>query len=1038
MTRPQSWPVLAAVAVLVSTGIGGPVVRAASNLAAEITFSNPSVGQATVATIPFTPLSDIPVGGSVTVSLAYEAVTRATASTTSAGAVACSKIVFAHSALVDATLTCYVGGRLSGGSKTELIIGSTGSQISGGLVNAARVIVNHRASVSTSGGLVATDTFSIVPLDDPATRVAVLPSPVHLKPGQNSTLLAQLLDRAGLPTNDGSTAAQLAFFAAPPAVIEGVSTGSAPNGNAHPGRCGGPGAAGASWTDAIYGEVVCSVTEPASGSAAVTVELVSDSERVPHSIVGLPAGTAVVQVAAGAYHSLALTAAGGVLAWGDNAAGELGDGTTVTRYEDVVTQIPSGTTVSALVGGGYFSLALTSTGTVLAWGANYDGQLGNGTTRPADKPLGVDLPIGTSVAQIAAGCNDALALTSEGRVLAWGQNVDGALGDGSTQSSSLPVYVGLPSTVTIRQVAAGCNFNLALATDGTLWAWGQGSDGQLGDGGTPQFTTTPVLVAIPPGRVISQIQAGAFDGLARTETGGVLAWGSNSDGQLGNGKTTSLSLPTPVSLPGGVSVASIAAGGFNNLALAASGTLYGWGLNSNGQVGTGALNAQIDLPEPVAMLSGVTVSSMVGAPAGGFHNLAITTGGQVLAWGANYDAQLGNGTIGQQFASLATGTGGAVFAMGDNNAGQLGTGTTSSTASPVLVGLPLGTAARTVSEGCSHSLAVTTDGRLLSWGGDFDGQLGQGTWTQHDIPGWVTLPGGAHVDAAEAGCLSSVALTTAGKVWAWGSNVDGQLGDGGTKGSAAPVRVAVPAGVTVTQLAAGCYHVLALTSSGSVLSWGANTSGQLGDGNNVNSAVPVAVAFPAGTVVTAVTAGCEHSLALTSSGQLWAWGSGQDGQLGTGSFSDSNVPVQVILPSGATVTSIAAGLFHSLAATSQGEVLGWGFDGDSQLGSGINVNSATDYPSPVAALLPAGTDVASVAAGGNSSFALTPSGVAFAWGDGLFGQLGDGTNTTQTVPVELSPAATGPLSMVATGGDNGTPMISPVPILPGTSTVSFG
>ncbi len=164
-----------------------------------------------------------------------------------------------------------------------------------------------------------------------------------------------------------------------------------------------------------------------------------------------------------------------------------------------------------------------------------------------------------------------------------------------------------------------------------------------------------------------------------------------------------------------------------------------------------------------------------------------------------------------------------------------------------------------------------------------------------------------------AGFAHSLAVTSTGAVFACGKNDDGELGDGSTTDSDVPVKVDLPAGTKVTAVAAGAGHNLAVTSTGAVLAWGLNNEGQLGNGSTGSSDVPVTVSLPAGTKVTAVAAGALHSLALTSTGAVLAWGYNADGELGDGSTANSDVPVKVKLPAGTKVTAIAAGGYDSLA-----------------------------------------------------------------------------------------------------------------------------
>jgi alpha-tubulin suppressor-like RCC1 family protein len=245
-------------------------------------------------------------------------------------------------------------------------------------------------------------------------------------------------------------------------------------------------------------------------------------------------------------------------------------------------------------------------------------------------------------------------------------------------------------------------------------------------------------------------------------------------------------------------------------------------------------------------------------------------------------------------------------------------------------------------------------GSAWAWGYNAYGQLGNGTTTNSLTPVQVSLPSGTTVTAIAGGGNHSLALTSTGQVLAWGYNVHGQLGNGTTTNSSTPVAVSLPPfGITVTAIAGGLTHSLARTSTGQVLAWGYNVHGQLGNGTTTITgcfciSTPVAVSLPSGTTVTAIAGGGSVSLALTSTGQVLAWGDNQLGQLGNGSFPDSNIPVAVSLPSGTTVIAIAGGGVHDLALTSTGQVLAWGFNGDGELGNG----SFNDSRIPVAVSLP--------------------------------------------------------------------------------------
>src|SRR5665213_2287289 len=266
-------------------------------------------------------------------------------------------------------------------------------------------------------------------------------------------------------------------------------------------------------------------------------------------------------------------------------------------------------------------------------------------------------------------------------------------------------------------------------------------------------------------------------------------------------------------------------------------------------------------------------------------------------------------------------------------------------------------------------------GSVLAWGDNGDGELGNGTVTASSVPVAVSAPPGTTFVQIAAEDDGSLALSSTGQVYAWGYNGQGELGDGSTTNSDTPVAVsagAIPGGATITQIAGGGRHSLALSSTGQLYTWGLNVYGQLGDGTTTNSDVPVAVsagAIPAGATITQIAAGAFHSLALSSTGQLYTWGLNEYGQLGDGSTTNSSVPVAVsagAIPAGATITQIAGGEYHSLALSSTGQLYAWGKNANGELGDGTNSNSSV----PAATSLPAGTTIDALARGSFAEHAL--------------------------------------------------------------------
>jgi len=371
-----------------------------------------------------------------------------------------------------------------------------------------------------------------------------------------------------------------------------------------------------------------------------------------------------------------------------------------------------------------------------------------------------------------------------------------------------------------------------------------------------------------------------------------------------------------------------------------------------------------------------------------------------------------------------------VVAWGQNSFGQLGDASFTQSDVPVPAsGLDFVTA---VAAGRHHSLALLANGTVMAWGEGGSGELGDGEYASSDVP--VLVEGLSHVGAIAAGADHSLALLGNGTVMAWGGNEHGQLGDGGTVESDVPVAVKGLTGVTA--IAAGTEYSLALLSDGKVMAWGANEHGELGDGDTNNSDVPVAV--KALTGVKAIAAGGEHALALLGDGTVMAWGDDESGQLGNSSVEArgeegeeerfSTVPVAVNGASG--VSAIAAGARHSLALLAGGTVVAWGEDQLGELGDG-SIARSEEKPVAVSGL----TGVTAISAGGQHSMALLGNGTVMTWGENKFGELGDGlSGEASDVPVLVG--ALSQAAGIAAGGDHDLAYSEPIPTVSAVSPTS--
>jgi alpha-tubulin suppressor-like RCC1 family protein len=370
-------------------------------------------------------------------------------------------------------------------------------------------------------------------------------------------------------------------------------------------------------------------------------------------------GADMVSVWGGARGTIVLKSDGTVWTWGSNGSGKLGIGETNTVRMDLPVEVHGAgnssflNSVKAVMGCEMHNVALKSDGTVWTWGMNAFGQLGNGTTNNASTPvqagLGATPPL-TSVVKLGGRPYFTLAVKSNGTVWAWGMNRYGQMGNGTVNplggpQVTVPVLVsnsfpGGPINNPL-QVTCGYQFGAALATNGTVWTWGGGTHGELGQGVSTNSNYYPAQV---PGLTnIISISAGWFHILALKADGTVWSWGNNSNGELGDGSTVSRWTAAPVLNV--TNAVAVSGGDSHSSALAADGTIWKWGLNDLGELGNGTTNAAAN-PIPAKILTdkfGDAFTDIVMMAARDYHNIAVKADGSAWMWGANDQGQCGVG-----------------------------------------------------------------------------------------------------------------------------------------------------------------------------------------------------------------------------------------------------------------------------------------------------------------------------------------------------------------------------------------------------------
>ncbi len=621
-------------------------------------------------------------------------------------------------------------------------------------------------------------------------------------------------------------------------------------------------------------------------------------------------------------HILGIKSDGTLWAWGNNGNGQLGIMSSVNEFNSpVLVSGPTGASWMAVAAGSINSYGITTDGKLYAWGSGNSGRNGNlNSTVNISSPILVSGPASTSWSSVAAGGEFALAITTQGRLYAWGRNLVGALGDNTTVDKSSPVLVSGPAFTSWSTIAGGFYHSLAITSQGRLYAWG--GDGGVGALGNLSINnvSSPVLVSGPATTSWIAVAGGGAGSYGITSLGRLYAWGGGYNGQLGDSTLTSKSSPVLVSGPATTSWSSVTSSNSTGYAITTGGRLYAWGLNTSGQVG---ISTTTNVSSPV-LVSGpsatswtlvASISNTEGVSALSNNNDLYywATNNGVFATGTSSPIQIGSSS----WTAMSTGvntyfaitTEGRLYAWGDNAWGQLGDLSTVNKSSPILVSGPANTSWSVIAAWYT-AYGITNQGRLYAWGYNFSGEIGDLTTTAKSSPVLVSGPSNTSWTAVSGG----KAITTQGRLYAWGTNFQGEIGDLTTVSKSSPVLVSGPSATSWISVA-GTTSVLGITSLGRLYAWGDNQSGGLGDLSTVNKSSPVLVSGPAATSWTVAKSGGLTSLGITNTGRLYAWGYNLGGQLGDNTVVSKSSPILVSGPAATSWSLVASAIETMLAVT---------------------------------------------------------------------------------------------------------------------------
>lgn len=648
--------------------------------------------------------------------------------------------------------------------------------------------------------------------------------------------------------------------------------------------------------------------------------------REPAIVSGL---TNVVDISNAYYDTFALQSDGTLVTWNGYS--------TYSKINEI-------SNVVKIASGAYHTLALLSDGTVYSWGSNNSyGQLGNGTTDIHESPMIV--PELNDIKDIFAGAYCSFTVSTDGTVKGFGSHYDGKLGVGTVNDSKVLIPTEVVGILNPAKISTSYSHTLALFEDGTIKAWGDNDEGQLG---IENLYSSKVPVSVDSISNVVDISAGKLHSVAVLSDGTVKTWGDNYSCQLGDGTRTDSIIP--ITVPNINSAKAVSAGYHHTNVILSNGDIISWGRSYNEQIpGVEEYQFSPTVNPDISNIKFLSSSSN--------HTLAVKDDGTVWAWGSNSSGQLGDGTLIEKL--VPTQIEGLFNIV-------------------------------SVAAGNSFSLALNESGQIYAWGYNAYGQLGDGTSISSSVP--ILLDNISNVVSISCGSLHSLALLENGTVMTWGKNNYGQLGDGTLIDKSMPAIV--PGLNNVTKITAGSGFSIVLIENGTIMSWGRNSYGQLGHSEQVDVLIPELITGLNGIVD--IESGPLHTLVLTQDSEVYTWGYNGFGQAGLGNDAAYYITSPEKITRISDVISISAAGDSSGAVLSDGSLYVWGYADQVKEDQFSGSGWISRYPYKFYNL----TDIKEVFIGSNCGFAINDSSELIAWGDYFY--LGFGIDAFQPSEIGIN------------------------------------